>query len=120
MPGDQGDEPPESVVTSGVAPRVPLAMSNDDAHMWALADMSSARADQSMPSVCIREWSEVRLSARRMRLRANLSEHPVAPYSARRIALLRRLERKAAELTLVEMARDATIYTSSAVGTCYF
>jgi len=97
-------------------------MSNDGAHMWALDDMSSARAvDQLMPSFCIREWSggalerqagcgSVRTSPSTQLLPTARGESP----------LLRRLERKAAELTLVEMARDATVYTSSAVGTCYF
>src|SRR5882724_2111054 len=66
VPGGRGDEPPESVVTSGVAPRVPLAMPNDDAHMWALAGMSSPRAvDRSLPSFRYRDWSVVRLSPRR-------------------------------------------------------
>jgi hypothetical protein len=44
-------------------------MPNDDDHISALADMSSAQAvDRSMPS--IRDWSVVRVSVR-------TSEHPV-------------------------------------------
>ncbi len=49
----------------------PLAMPNDDDHISALADMSSAQAvGRSMPS--IRDWSVVRVSVR-------TSERPVDP-----------------------------------------
>src|SRR5882724_13365095 len=67
--GRQGDGTPEGPVISSLATRFPLAMPNDDDHISALADMSSAQAvDRSMPS--IRDWSVVRVSVR-------TSEHPV-------------------------------------------
>ena len=54
MPAGRGTGPPEGPVISSLAPRFPLAMPNDDDHMSALADMSTAQAiDRSMPSFCI-------------------------------------------------------------------
>src|SRR5207247_8946476 len=51
----------EGPVTSRLAPRVPLAMPNDDDDMSAIADMSSAHAvERAMHSFCMRDWSSMR------------------------------------------------------------
>src|SRR5437762_10345166 len=86
----------EGPVTSRVAPRVPLAMPNDDDDMSAIADMSSAHGvDRAMPSfLYARFGARCARDPGGWRLRANFRALPVAlvQHAENRLPL-RRLER---------------------------